>query len=462
MSVTSANHFAVVGNITAGGNIACSGPITTDSDVNCESLIATSDVSCVHLTVTSNINGLSISNLNSLDTTSSIATTQASLQTQINTKAADSNTCHLSGSETISGSKTFTGGVVLSSNVTANGLTISPTELGYLDGATSNLQTQLNAKAGTATTNTFSQAQTFTGGLLVNSNVTANSAVLTPTELSYLDGATSNLQTQLNTNASNIASNSSTLASHSSNLSNLNTSVTALDTALTVGTQLVVGTNNGWYSAGNISCSAYASGGRCKMRLVGGNAYTQNTSYGAECIILLSINNGGTSAINIQGEYFHLGPAFVSAVRVVQYALSAYTVYVQLANYCGCSVFGECFNAQFAGDNTFIGTTAPSTTPQITLNGSSLMGFAAYARVNNDGTTSINSNCTVSRQAAGVYIINVTVPNNGLSWASGTAYSHTVDTGSAVGFPSYSHSVTCRGGGSSPALQDAWFSFFVI
>jgi hypothetical protein len=462
MSVTSAIHFAAVGNVTAGGSIACSGPITTDSDIDCENLTATSDVSCVHLTVTSNINGLSLSNLNSLDTTTSIATTQASLQTQVNTKAADANTVHLTGSETISGSKTFSGGVVLSSNVTANGLTISPVEVGNLDGSTSNLQSQINGKAGTSTTNTFSAAQTFTGGLLVNSTVTANSAVLTPTELSYIDGASSNLQQQLNTNATNIASNTSTLASHSSNLSALNSSVTALDTALTVGTQLVVGTNNGWYAAGNITCSGYASGGRCKMRLVGGNAYTQNTSYGAECIILLSINNGGTSAINMQGEYFHLGPTFVSAVRVVQYALSAYTVYVQLANYCGCSAFGECFNAQFAGDNTFIGTTAPSTTPQITLNGSSLMGFAAYARVNNDGTTSISSNCTVSRQAAGVYVINVSVPNNGLSWASGTAYSTVVDTGTAVGFPTYSHSVTCRGGGGSPALQDAWFSFFCI
>lgn len=37
--------------------------------------------------------------------------------------------------------------LTVAGSVSANGLTISPTELGYLDGVTSNLQTQLNAKA---------------------------------------------------------------------------------------------------------------------------------------------------------------------------------------------------------------------------------------------------------------------------------------------------------------------------
>lgn len=39
------------------------------------------------------------------------------------------------------------GTMALTGNITANGATISPTELGYLDNASSNLQTQINAKA---------------------------------------------------------------------------------------------------------------------------------------------------------------------------------------------------------------------------------------------------------------------------------------------------------------------------
>jgi hypothetical protein len=72
-----------------------------------------------------------------------LATLSGNVQTALNSKCADSLACHLSGSENLTGSKTFSGGVVLSSNITANGTTISPTELSYIDGATSNIQTQI-------------------------------------------------------------------------------------------------------------------------------------------------------------------------------------------------------------------------------------------------------------------------------------------------------------------------------
>jgi len=48
------------------------------------------------------------------------------------------------------------GTLALTGTMTANGATLSPTELGYLDGVTSAIQTQINAKAGTA-------SPTFTG-----------------------------------------------------------------------------------------------------------------------------------------------------------------------------------------------------------------------------------------------------------------------------------------------------------
>ena len=78
---------------------------------------------------------------------------------------------------------------------------VTSTELGYLDGVTSRIQSQLNGKQGTVT----GGASTITG-----SNLTANRALVsngsgkvavsavTSTELGYLDGVTSGIQGQIN------------------------------------------------------------------------------------------------------------------------------------------------------------------------------------------------------------------------------------------------------------------------
>ena len=83
-------------------------------------------------------------------------------------------------------SPTFTGSVTLPSD-TAIG-TVSGTEIGYLDGVTSAIQSQLNDKAPTA-------SPTFTG----NVTLPATTAIgnLSSTEIGYLDGITSAVQTQL-------------------------------------------------------------------------------------------------------------------------------------------------------------------------------------------------------------------------------------------------------------------------
>ena len=73
------------------------------------------------------------------------------------------------------------------------GITATATELNYVDGVTSNIQTQLNNKAASDHTHSgyASSYHTHTG---VSS--------VTSTELGYLDGVTSNIQTQLNNKAS--------------------------------------------------------------------------------------------------------------------------------------------------------------------------------------------------------------------------------------------------------------------
>jgi hypothetical protein len=51
---------------------------------------------------------------------------------------------HIADTETITGDKTLSGTTTFTGNIIANGATITPTELGYIDGATSNIQTQIN------------------------------------------------------------------------------------------------------------------------------------------------------------------------------------------------------------------------------------------------------------------------------------------------------------------------------
>jgi hypothetical protein len=112
----------------------------------------------------------------------------------------------------------ITGGAstITSSNLTASRALISnssgkvavsdvtSTELGYLDGVTSNVQTQINSKqasiTGGASTITSSNL-TASRALISNSSGKVAVSDVTSTELGYLDGVTSNVQTQLNAKA---------------------------------------------------------------------------------------------------------------------------------------------------------------------------------------------------------------------------------------------------------------------
>jgi hypothetical protein len=84
-----------------------------------------------------------------------------SIQTDLSTHEADTTNIHgiadtsalvtLTGTQTLTNktltSPTFTGTVTLPSSTSIG--SVSSTELGYLDGASSSIQTQLNAKAST-------------------------------------------------------------------------------------------------------------------------------------------------------------------------------------------------------------------------------------------------------------------------------------------------------------------------
>lgn len=132
--------------------------------------------------------------------------------------------------DTITGAAT----TITSSNLTANRAVISngsgkvsvssvtSTELGYLSGVTSSVQTQLNAKQPTVTGGASS---------IVTSNLNENRALVstgsgkvasssvTSTELGYLSGVTSAIQTQLNGKQASITGGASTIASNNLNAS---------------------------------------------------------------------------------------------------------------------------------------------------------------------------------------------------------------------------------------------------
>jgi hypothetical protein len=93
-------------------------------------------------------------------------------------------------------SPTFTGTVGLPSTTSIG--PVSSTEIGYLDGVTSNLQTQLDAKlAITTAASTYAPlvGPTFTGTVTLPS--TTSIGGVSAAEIVYLDGVTSNVQTQL-------------------------------------------------------------------------------------------------------------------------------------------------------------------------------------------------------------------------------------------------------------------------
>ena len=82
-----------------------------------------------------------------------------------------------------------------------DGVTATTAELNYVDGVTSNIQTQLNAKQATITgaATTIDDANlTANRALISNGSGKVAVSAVTSTELGYLDGVTSNIQTQIN------------------------------------------------------------------------------------------------------------------------------------------------------------------------------------------------------------------------------------------------------------------------
>lgn len=135
----------------------------------------------------------------------SFATAISTLTSAVDDAAADAtsaltlaNDHETSKADTLS--PTFTGTVTLPSSTSIGNVTAQ--EIEYIDGVTSNIQTQLDSKLSStlaSTTYATKDAPTITGNAVLPSTTTIGS--VTGTEISYLSGTTSAIQTQLNAKA---------------------------------------------------------------------------------------------------------------------------------------------------------------------------------------------------------------------------------------------------------------------
>jgi hypothetical protein len=105
----------------------------------------------------------------------------------------------------------------------------------------------------TSGTDTLNSNVNINGGLNVNSNLLCNSLSITPVEVSYLDGVSSNLQTQINNIGGGGTSNIGTITTNNQPISNndtLNVFASKTNTQLT--NLSTINTNNGITSSTNI------------------------------------------------------------------------------------------------------------------------------------------------------------------------------------------------------------------
>ena len=144
----------------------------------------------------------------------------SSIQTQLNGKQAT-----VTGGATTIVSDNLTANRVLESNTSGKVIVsaVTSTELGYLSGVTSNLQTQLNGKQTTisgAATTIVSNNLTASRALISDASGKVAVSAVTSTELGYLDGVTSAIQTQLNGKQATITGAATSIVSD--NFSNKN------------------------------------------------------------------------------------------------------------------------------------------------------------------------------------------------------------------------------------------------
>jgi hypothetical protein len=181
---------------------------------------------------------------------------------------------------------------------------VSNTEFGYLDGVTSAIQTQLNAKQATITgaaTTIVSSDLTASRAAISNSSGKIAVSTVTDTELGYVSGVTSAIQTQLGTKltASNNLSDVSSTSTARTNLGlAIGTNVQAYDAELAAIAGLTSAADKGIQFTGSGTAGTYDLTTAGKALLDDADASAQRTTLGLGTIATQNANNvaltGGT------------------------------------------------------------------------------------------------------------------------------------------------------------------------
>lgn len=159
----------------------------------------------------------------------------------------NSNSATITGNFNVSGATTLTNGII------TNSTTLSPLVLSYLSGATSNIQSQINSLVMTAgvslaSNNTFTGLNTFSLPLTLSGNLIAGSTTITNASLGCVSGATTNLQAQLNkitlSNLSSQTTGTLNFAISSSSSNGITTGSNNISMGYGVNNQLVSGSFN--------------------------------------------------------------------------------------------------------------------------------------------------------------------------------------------------------------------------
>ena len=164
---------------------------------------------------------------------------------------------------------------------------VTSTEFDFLDGVTSNIQTQLDSIptiTGAATT-IDTEDLTASRALISNSSGKVAVSAITSTELGYLDGVSSNIQTQLNTKVTSSGVTSVATGTGLTGGTITSTGTISLDTTLgAVGTYAMLGrTGNGTIVAGQTYTNSSSGANNNNAGLVfsgfaSGNTFSDDTA----------------------------------------------------------------------------------------------------------------------------------------------------------------------------------------
>ena len=382
------------------------------------------------------------------NTVSGISTDLGNLTTDINELNTDlgnltTTVTNLDTNKASLESPTFTGTVTLPSTTSIGD--VSATELGYINGVTSDIQTQIDGKLATSTaSSTYAplSAPTFTGTVTLPSTTSIGN--VTSTEIAYLDGVTSAIQTQLDAKAptasptftGTVSGITATMVGlgNVDNTSDANKPVsTATQTALDGKLSL---------SGGTMTGALTLSGAPTQANHAATKAYADSISEGlhvhASCVAATTANVNLSNALE-NGDVLD-GVTLVTGDRVLvknQSTASENGIYVVQAS--GAALRASDFNEPLevdGGDFVFVtgGTVNDNTGWVQTATNVVTIGTDPITFVQFAGAGTITAGTNISVNGSEISVVNNPTFSGLITASSGVAFSDGTQT--KVGVPS--------------------------